>query len=56
VISLEAVTYSSYCNMVEWFWWDLSLSQLPTGFLQFGFLLDCEKVKVKVKVMVIHLI
>jgi len=20
--SLEAVAYSSYCNMVEWFWWD----------------------------------
>jgi len=34
VISLEAVAYSSYCNTVEWFWWDLSLSQWPTGFLQ----------------------
>jgi len=22
VISLEAVAYSSYCNTVEWFWWD----------------------------------
>jgi len=27
VLSLEVVAYSSYCNMVEWFWWDLSLSQ-----------------------------
>jgi len=34
VISLKAVAYSSYCNMVEWFWWDWSLSQRPTGFLQ----------------------
>jgi len=34
VISLQAVAYSSYCNMVEWFWWDWSLSQWPTGFLQ----------------------
>jgi len=34
VISLEAVAYSSYCNTVEWFWWDWSLSQWPTGFLQ----------------------
>jgi len=34
VISLEAVAYSSYCNTVEWFWWDCSLSQWPTGFLQ----------------------
>jgi len=34
VISLETVAYSSYCNMVEWFWWDWSLSQRPTGFLQ----------------------
>jgi len=31
VISLKA---SSYCNTVEWFWWDWSLSQWPTGFLQ----------------------
>ena len=23
-----------YCNMVEWFWWDSSWSQRPTGFLQ----------------------
>jgi len=22
VLSLEAVAYSSYCNTVEWFWWD----------------------------------
>jgi len=22
VISLEAVAYRSYCNTVEWFWWD----------------------------------
>jgi len=22
VISLEAVAFSSYCNTVEWFWWD----------------------------------
>jgi len=22
VISLEVVAYSSYCNTVEWFWWD----------------------------------
>jgi len=22
VISPEAVAYSSYCNTVEWFWWD----------------------------------
>jgi len=34
VISLEAVAYSSYCNTVEWFWWDRSLSQWPTGFLR----------------------
>jgi len=34
VISLEAVAYSSYCNTVEWFWWDWSLSHWPTGFLQ----------------------
>jgi len=34
VISLEVVAYSSYCNTVEWFWWDWSLSQWPTGFLQ----------------------
>jgi len=37
VISLEAVVYSwpsSYCNTVEWFWWDWSLSQWPTGFFQ----------------------
>jgi len=33
VISLEAVAYSSYCNTVEWFWWDWSLFQWPTGFL-----------------------
>jgi len=33
VISLEAVAYSSYCNTAEWFWWDWSLSQWPTGFL-----------------------
>jgi len=33
VLSLEAVAYSSYCNTVEWFWWDLSLSQWPAGFL-----------------------
>jgi len=26
VLSLEAVAYSSYCNTVEWFWWDWSLS------------------------------
>jgi len=30
----EAVVCSSYYNMVEWFWWDLSLSRWPTGFLQ----------------------
>jgi len=35
VVSLEAVAYSSYCNTVEWFWWDWSLSQWPTGFLQY---------------------
>jgi len=23
-----------YCNMVEWSWWDSSLSERPTGFLQ----------------------
>jgi len=23
---LEAVAYNSYCNTVEWFWWDWSLS------------------------------
>jgi len=34
VISVEAVAYSSYCNTVEWFWWDSSLSQWSTGFLQ----------------------
>jgi len=37
VISVEAVAYSypsSYCNTVEWFWWDWNLSQWPTGFLQ----------------------
>jgi len=34
VISLEAVAYISCCNTVEWFWWDWSLSQWPTGFLQ----------------------
>jgi len=34
VINLEAVTYSSYGNTVEWFWWDWSLSQRPTDFLQ----------------------
>jgi len=34
VISLEAVAYSSYCNTVEWFWWDWSLSQWPNGFLR----------------------
>jgi len=34
VISLEAVACSSYCNTVEWFLWDWSLSQWPTGFLQ----------------------
>jgi len=34
MISLEAVAYNSYCNTVEWFWWDWSLSQWPTGFLQ----------------------
>jgi len=34
VLSLEAVAYSSRCNTVEWFWWDWSLSQRPTGFLQ----------------------
>jgi len=34
VISLERVAYSSYCNTVEWFWWDWSLFQWPTGFLQ----------------------
>jgi len=34
VINLEAVAYSSYCNTVEWFWWDGGLSQWPTGFLQ----------------------
>jgi len=34
VISLEANAYSSYCSTVEWFWWDLSLFQWPTGFLQ----------------------
>jgi len=34
VISLEAVAYNSYYNMLEWFCWDLSLSQWPTGFLQ----------------------
>jgi len=34
VTSLETVVYSSYCNTVEWFWWDWSLSLWPTGFLQ----------------------
>jgi len=34
VISLEAVAYSSYCNTVEWFWWDWSLFRWPNGFLQ----------------------
>jgi len=34
VHSLEAAAYSSYCSKVEWFWWDWSLSQRPTGFLQ----------------------
>jgi len=35
VISLEAVAYSLYCNTVELCcWWDWSLSQWPTGFLQ----------------------
>jgi len=34
VLSLEVVAYSSYCNTVEWFWWDLSLFQWPIGFLQ----------------------
>jgi len=34
VISLEVVAYNSYCNTVEWFWRDGSLSQWPTGFLQ----------------------
>jgi len=24
VINLEAVAYSSYCNMMELFWWDLA--------------------------------
>jgi len=33
VLTLQAVAYSSYCNTVEWFWWDLSLSQWLTGFL-----------------------
>ena len=23
-----------YCNMVEWCWWDSSLPEIPTGFLQ----------------------
>jgi len=32
VLSLEAVAYS--CNTVGWFWWDWSLSQWQTGFLQ----------------------
>jgi len=30
----EAVAYSSYCNTVEWFWWDWSLSRWQTGFFQ----------------------
>jgi len=34
VLSLEAVAYSSYYNVVEWFWFDLSLFQWPAGFLQ----------------------
>jgi len=34
VISLEEVAYTAYCNTVEWFWWDWSLSRWPTGFLQ----------------------
>jgi len=35
VISLGAFAYSSYYNnAVEWFWWDWSLSQWPSGFLQ----------------------
>jgi len=29
-----SVIISSYCNTVEWFWWDRSLSRWPTGFLQ----------------------
>jgi len=32
MLSLGVVAYSSYT--VEWFWWDLSLSQWPTGFFQ----------------------
>jgi len=34
VRTLEGVAYSSYCNTSEWFWWDWSLSQWPTGFLR----------------------
>jgi len=28
-------TYRSNCNTVEWFWWDWSPSQRPSGFLQY---------------------
>jgi len=34
MISQEVVAYSSYYHMVEWFQWDVSLSQWPAGFLQ----------------------
>jgi len=34
VLSLEVVACKSCCNTLEWFWWDCSLSQWPTGFLQ----------------------
>jgi len=34
VFSPESVAHSSYYNTVKWFWWDWSLSQRPTCFLQ----------------------
>jgi len=34
VLSPEVVAYSSYCNAVEWFWWDGMPAQWPTGFLR----------------------
>jgi len=34
VNSLETVAYNSYCNTVEWFWWDSNLPQWQTSFCQ----------------------
>jgi len=31
---IRTVAYSLYCNSLEWFWWDWSLSRWPTGCLQ----------------------